>query len=283
VYQLRDEKGEYFALKVFRKKYRDPHLIKSAEVLSHVENFKGLHAARRRIVLPSDPAARKYQNLEYAMLMSWIHGKAWFDVLWQAQQERYWLDPYTAIHLCDCFLEIIEGLEIAGIAHTDISPGNVVVKFNTNDVQLVDLENLYMPGTPSPPQPNLGSAGYRHRSGDKGETTWRPEGDRYGAAVLAAEMLIIANPVLGRKATDEGFFTDHCETSQGMNRYKEAQVWLKAIVPEFALVFERSWFADSLEECPRISELREPINELVNNSAPIPPPSPDRIRWMALH
>lgn len=289
VHQLRDGKGEYFALKVFKKQYRDPSLVDAAQNLSNVENFEGLRAARRRIVLPSDPAAQRYRNLQYAMLMSWIHGTTWFDVLGRAQNEGYCLHQLVAIRLCNRFLEVMEGLEAAGVAHTDISPGNVTVELSVHDVQLLDLEDMYMPGALSPSQPSMGSDGYRHRSGDEGETFWRAEGDRYAAAVLAAEMLILVQPKLARKATQEGFFIDHCGTSQGMSRFEEAQVWLEEIAPGFASVFERSWFAGSLKECPRISELRVPIKELANGitvddipttttALPIPPSLP-RGKW----
>jgi serine/threonine protein kinase len=264
VHQLRDQTGEYFALKVFKKQYRDPSLVGAIQNLKHVENFEGLRAARRRIVLPSDPAARKHRNLEYAMLMPWVHGKTWYDVLGQARDEGYYLPEPVAIRLCNRFLSIMEGLETAGVAHTDISPGNVMVEFTENDVQLLDLEDMYMPGADPPSHQSTGSTGYRHRSGEDGNTFWRSEGDRYSAAVLAAEMLILVSPQLARKATQEGFFRGHCGTSEGMTRFEEAQVWLEKIAPEFAPVFERSWFASSLEECPRISELRMPITELAN-------------------
>src|SRR4051794_39384281 len=187
VYQLqKGQEGQYFALKEFKKLYRQPSLIDLYQNLHRVESFQGLRAARREIVLPADPAAQRYPNLEYAMLMPWIEGTTWFDVLGQAREDGGYPDLATAIGLCDRFLEVMEELEKAGMAHTDISPGNVMVGFDPIDVQLVDLEDMYMPWALAPSKPNTGSAGYRHRSG---ETTWKPEGDRYAAAVLAAEML----------------------------------------------------------------------------------------------
>ncbi|MBV9455501.1 MAG: hypothetical protein JOZ19_15515 [Rubrobacter sp.] len=263
VYQLLNKEDQYFALKEFKKRYRKPALIDSYKNLHRVENFEGLRAAKRRIVLPSDPTAKRYPSLEYAMLMPWIHGKTWFDVLGQTREGESYPDLSIAIELCDRFLEIMEALEKAGMAHTDISPGNVMVGFDPIDVQLLDLEEMYMPGVDAPPEQNTGSAGYRHRSG---ETTWKPEGDRYAAAVLAAEMLILAKPALARKATDEGFFRGNCEAPEGKARFKDVRPWLKKVSPEFAKVFERSWFAKSLEGCPRISELREPIKKLTNSS-----------------
>jgi serine/threonine protein kinase len=271
VYQLRSERGKYAAIKVFKKRYRDQNLLDSVQKLSRIENLQGLRAAERRAVEPSDPAAQKYRNLKCAMLMPWIHGSTWFIVLDQARTQGYYLDndprmrKFAAIRLCDRFLEILEGLEARRVAHTDISPGNVMVRLDPLDVQLVDLEDVYMPGVLPPVELNMGSQGYRHQSGDEGEISWRAEGDRYAAAVLAAEMIVLIYLELTRKATAEGFFTDHCGTSQGMSRFREAQEWLERAAPEFAAVFERSWFAESLEGCPTISDLRRPIKELANS------------------
>jgi hypothetical protein len=70
VYQLRNQQqGQYFALKEFKKLYRQPSLMDSYRNLHRGENFEGLRAARREIILPADPAAQRYPNLEYAMLM----------------------------------------------------------------------------------------------------------------------------------------------------------------------------------------------------------------------
>src|SRR5215218_10074891 len=113
VFQLRDEKGEYFALKAFKRKYQTPELLDSANKLHRVENFEGLRAARRRVVPRSDPAAQTHRNLQYAMLMPWVHGKTWFDVLGQAFKQGYPLDLSIAVRLCDRFLEVMEGLERA--------------------------------------------------------------------------------------------------------------------------------------------------------------------------
>jgi hypothetical protein len=288
VYQLVNQRGEFRALKVFRQKYRNHALIDSVQKLRGVENFRGLRAAQRQVVEPSDPAAQKYRNLSYAMLMPWINGKTWFDILHHARTQRYYLhDSFdvrrsSAIRLCDCFLEVMEGLETNKVAHTNISPGNVMIEIDPIDVQLVDIEDIYIPGAPVPFEPRRGLKGYRHLKDSEGELLWRAEGDRYAGAVLAAEMIILANLELGRKATDEGYFTDHRGTSIGVARYREAQAWLNTTAPEFAKVFERSWLAESLQECPTFSELRMPIKKLADSVtrqstepgtiSPLPPP-----------
>lgn len=258
VFQLmRKGDGWLWALKVFHRKYQIPDLLTTAQQLSHVENFEGMHAAKRRIILPSDPVVGVYPNLEYAMMMPWIHGKTWYDLLIEAGKGGLQLPPATALRLCRRFLEVIAGLEESGMAHTDLSPGNVVFELGSCDVQLLDLEDMYMPSA-SGAKVARGSQGYRHPSGDiSGENLWRPEGDRYAAAVLAAEVLVLSNQNLARLATDEGFFTDHRFGAHATTRFGEAKSLLSKVAPTFAAVFERAWLAETLGECPRVSELYE--------------------------
>jgi serine/threonine protein kinase len=287
VYQLRNFKGEPFAFKVFKSKFRTPNLVNATQNLKKFEHFPGLRAAKRQIVLPSDPASRTYRNLEYAVLMHWIEGRTWFDVLGIARNNGFSISRSTAILLCNNLLTVIEGLERDNIAHTDISPGNVVVDLNTYNVELLDLEDMYIPGAEPPPFLNIGSTGYRHYTGDQGVTCWRPEGDRYAAAVLAAEILILSDRGLVNSMTDDGFFTTHCKNHQGALRYNKAERLLKSIAPDFASVFDRTWRAASLQECPRISELREGVRDLAGQliASPHPPspPSNPGVRWEPLY
>lgn len=287
VYQLRSFKGELFAFKVFKQKFRTPNLVSATQNLRKFEHFPGLRAAKRQIVLPSDPTSRTYRNLEYAVLMHWIKGRTWFDVLGDARKNGLSIDLSTAILLCNNLLTVIEGLERDNIAHTDISPGNVIVDLKTHNVELLDLEDMYIPGAEPPPFLNIGSTGYRHYTGDQGVTCWRPEGDRYAAGVLAAEILILSDPSLTNSMTDEGFFTTHCKNHQGALRYNQAERLLKRIAPDFASVFDRTWRAASLQQCPRILDLREGVRELAGRlieSHPLPhqPPNP-AVRWEPLY
>jgi hypothetical protein len=259
VYQLRDAAGEEYALKVFRKKFRDQSLVATAGLLGRYESLEGMKAARRRVVLPTEPVARQCRDLEYAMLMQWIRGKTWFDILVEAKLTGAHLSPASAVHLCARFLNVMRGLEGAGVAHSDISPGNLMVDAERVDVQVLDLEDIYAPGVEPPEQRNTGSAGYRHRSADEGATTWCAEGDRYAAAVIAAEMLVLTEPGLARRATDEGYFVGHCMSGEGAERYDAAKGWLRQVAPDFADLFERTWLSESLAQCDRIADLHAAI------------------------
>jgi hypothetical protein len=259
VYQLRDAAGDDYALKVFKKRYRDDSLLASAESLKRYETFEGMSAARRWVVPPTDKAALMCRELEYAMLMRWARGKTWFDILAEARASGTHLSLASGVHLCARFLNVIRALEADGAAHSDISPGNIMLDVGSVDVQVLDLEDMYAPGRAQPEQRNTGSAGYRHHTADEGATTWCPQGDRYAAAVVAAEMLVLAEPSLARKATDEGYFAGHCRNLDSAARYREADPWLRKVAPDFARLFEETWQSESLAGCHTVSELHAAV------------------------
>ncbi len=260
VYQLRNvNENELIALKVFKPKFRDPDLTNVADRLTQFRHLDGLKTAERRIVSPTDPTAIACPELQHAMLMPWAQGKTWFDYLVYLRKEKAHLEWVSALHLCERFLSVIEGLERAGIAHTDIAPGNIMIDPEALGVQLIDLEDLYIPGLPVPTHRNTGSFGYRHRSADAGADLWCREGDRYAAGILAAEMLALSSPILVDLATDEGFFGGHGGEAVGRERYRQAESWIQAVAPEFAQRFTQTWHADQLAGCPQVFELRQAI------------------------
>jgi hypothetical protein len=293
VFQLKHQgNGQLWALKVFHPRYRVASLVSTAQQLSSVASYEGLRAANRRILQAFDPIVRTHPDLAYAMIMPWIKGKTWYDFLVNAASSGRPFSVAISLQLCKRFLEVLASLEQSGIAHTDLSPGNVVLELSSRDVQLLDLEDLYMPGSVNS-KVAMGSKGYRHPSGDVGKQNfWRAEGDRYAAAVLAAEILVLANNDLARRATDEGFFTDHRLSKQGGNRFGEAKAWLFKVAPTFASIFERAWTANTIEACPRVAELYASVREL-DAKAPLPyqfdarvsaqnTPTYDFVRWGSL-
>jgi len=283
--QVRNRKGEYFALKIFKSQYRTRRLLQSIEYLNKFKTLDGLRAASRRVVLPSDEIVKKHGNLEYAMLMPWITGRTWFDIL-LSSKGGFTLTEYDATRLSAKFLKVMTGLEAAGIAHTDISSGNVVVDIPSSGVELLDLEDIYAVGIPPPPPTQLvkGTNGYRHKSGDRGKSCWCAEGDRYAAAVLAAEILLLANKDLAKRADEDGYFVGHCGTAIGVERYQAARGWLEKIAPSFAKVFQRSWQADSLERCPKVAELHAAATDAVKPAAEkkgvAHTPIPAQVMWV---
>jgi uncharacterized membrane protein len=252
-----------FALKVFRHAFLDSKLAAGAARLSAVNELPGLEAAARRMVLPSDPIVASYRDLQYAMLIPWIAGTTWFDILSRARAKQAPFAPALSLRLCQAFLQIMSSLESKGLAHTDISPGNVLLDPQHAKVELVDLEEMYFPDAEQKTSP--GSSGYRHPNC---QNFWRADGDRYAGAILAAEILVLCNPELALLATGEGFFADNATSDDSRQRYVRAAPWLRQMAPDFAVTFAKAWHSDSLANCPSLTELRDHAL-----TAPVPPPA----------
>jgi serine/threonine protein kinase len=266
VYNVKSSAGAAWALKVFKKKYQTPELLGSAVSLEKLASFPGMLAAKRSVIAPTDRAAVDCPDLCYATLMPWIPGRTWYDLLVsaaQAGQRRmaiYSLD--VGLALSRRLLEITEELERIGAAHTDIAPGNVMLELQTGDVQLLDLEDFYLPAAQPPSAQNTGSAGYRHPTAEAGKTMWCREGDRYAVAVMAAEFLILSNPGLGVLASDTGFFAEDRNSQVGAQRFALARPFLESSAPEFARLFSMAWNSTTLEACPPIAQLRAALSRV---------------------
>lgn len=253
VHQIRDAQGGLWALKVFAAKYRNPGLPASVERCRELRTLRGFDAANRRIIEPPDPLVSQYPDLEYAILMPWQEGATWADLLAAASSQNLAWPLDHAGRVCMRFLNSLRALESRGCAHTGIAAGHVILTYDSDpDVQLVSLEDMYRPDAPIPSDPKTGAAGYAHPAL---AATFCPEGDRFAAAVLAAEILLMSNPEMARRAGADGLFQGEAR----QDCLQEAYAWLRAVTPRFAGQFARAWTADALRDCPTISMLSESL------------------------
>ncbi|MCC6904950.1 MAG: hypothetical protein IT326_03845, partial [Anaerolineae bacterium] len=84
VYQLRRPADDgVFALKKFKQAYRLPELVDVCAELARFSRWPGLEAgARTCLVTAQHPdILGQYPDLEYAVLMPWIHGSTWYDMV----------------------------------------------------------------------------------------------------------------------------------------------------------------------------------------------------------
>ena len=253
VYQLKDRPGRTHCLKVFKPRSRDARIAESQVQLQKLEKLPGLSAAVRRVVPPSDKAARQYPELAYAVFMPWIAGRTWAEMLMEAARKGAAYPKQEAVRLCTDFLETLSNLEGEKIAHTDISSSNVIFQSSKQATELLDLEDVYMPGAVKPLQPTNGTPNYQHQAG---KITWCLYGDRYAGAVLASEILLLSDPSAARRATDTGYFAGNCTSPEARQRFDEAQRWFQREAPAFGELFHFTWWADSLENCPPIADLK---------------------------
>jgi hypothetical protein len=271
------------ALKVFKPRFRTPALVAQAEKLAAFAGLPGLQVARRTVLTPQRDAdlLRREPDLTYAVLMPWVEGPTWQEVL----LEKRLLTPQQALTLAHALAEILSQMEQHGIAHCDLSGPNVLLPALTpasgspapggrgargEGVALVDLEGLYAPGFGRPEALSSGSAGYAHAQAAAG--LWSPNADRFAGAVLLAEMLGWCAPEVTQAAWGESYF-DPQEMQQDSARY---QALLAALQRHWgdavARLFARAWHSETLADCPTFGEwlLALPLTPSPQPPSPLP-------------
>jgi len=222
----------------------------------------GLQVARRTVLTSQRDAEllRREPDLTYAVLMPWVEGPTWQEVL----LEKRPLTPQRALALAHALAEILSQMEQHGIAHCDLSGPNVLLPALTpafspggrgargEEVALVDLEGLYAPGLGRPEALSSGSAGYAYREAAGG--LWGPQADRFAGAVLLAEMLGWCDPDVVQAAWGESYF-EPAEMQRETARYQTLAAALARWRGEgVARLFERAWRSESLLDCPTFGE-----------------------------
>ncbi|MEM2461005.1 MAG: hypothetical protein QXV20_07090, partial [Candidatus Hadarchaeales archaeon] len=116
--------GEGLALKVFKPRFRLPFLVAQAERIAPFASLPGLSACQRTVLTPSRHAdlLRQHPDLTYAVLMPWIEGPTWQEVL----LEKKPLSPEQSLALARGLAEVLVRMEEQGIAHCDLSAPNVM-------------------------------------------------------------------------------------------------------------------------------------------------------------
>lgn len=270
VYQVVDETQTLWALKVFKPQYRVPALVQSAEQMGSYAELPGLQVCRRTILTATSHRAllRQYPDLVYAVLMPWVEGPTWAEVI----MTRAKLSSEQSLTLAQSLAGILTMMEERGLAHCDLSGSNLIIPYFAEErpaampnVVLVDVEQLYAAGLQRPQNITSGSPGYGF---SLAEGVWQAEADRFAGAVLLAEMLTWCDERIRQAAWDEGYF----EPKQ-LQRPCERQTLLATVLREqwgheIALLFEQAWSSTSLTVCPTFAEWLVALPDNVAASMP---------------
>ncbi len=254
VYQLRNLQGELFALKVFIPAFRTPETEQSAVKLATFADLPGLQVCTRLVLSEKNnlQLLQKVPELTYAVLMPWVQGHTWYDIL----STRKSFEQNQSITTARAFVNMLSTMERNGLAHCDLSSANVLVYNFVQEgfplLALVDLEDMFGPGFDQPSALPGGTSGYGHRTSKQGQ--WNAFSDRFAGAVLLAEMLCWFDPNIRQAAEGEQFFSQ-TEMQTNSPRYS---MMLKVLETrwgnEVAGLFLKAWESQTLDQCPAFSE-----------------------------
>ena len=302
VYRVVTEGGDARALKVFKPHYRSPALVAQAERIAPYAALPGLQVCRRTVLTPQRHQAllRQYPDLAYAVLMPWIEGATWCEVL----TGGWTLTPTKSLALARSLAKVLAVMERRGLAHCDLSGANVMLPewgdfdrrapAGTEDVDivLVDVEQMYGPGMERPEKLPGASPGYAHRSASDG--LWGEWADRFAGAVLMGEMLGWCDEQVRQAAGEGESYFNPDEMQQETTRYRLLiQVLEARWGHDVAAAFEQAWFSDTPATCPSPAAWTEILSvagpgvgeprsdrktkppSMVSKKPPAPPPPPE--------
>jgi len=251
VYQL-VAGSECRALKVFKPRYRLPALVYLGEQLQQYATLPGLSVCRRTVLTPQRHAQvlLEHPDMIYAVLMPWIEGPTWLQVLVEKRE----LSPEQSLALARSLAHVLATMEQRGLAHCDLSGPNLLLPelVGSKGVALVDVEQMYSPEFRRPSAVPGGSPGYAHRMAPDG--LWAEEADRFAGAVLLAEMLGWCDARVRQGAWGENYFEPR-EMQRDNERFRTLlDVLGKRWGEGLANLLERAWRSDTLSECATLGE-----------------------------
>lgn len=270
--------GEYYALKVFNPAYQNERLTKNSLKLAQFNSVTGLKVANRTVITERTfpDLTRKYPSLQFAILMPWIQGALWGNLM--ANQHTLRKDKY--IQISRLLMGVICNLESRKLAHCDLSNNNFIIDPALNSIELIDIESMYASDMPRPvPDISYGTPGYRTPwIAEKG--IWEPGGDRFAAAILCAEIMSWDNPEIRENRADdsETYFTED-EIGSKSKRYKLMKKYLGTLDPSLSVLFDKAWLSKNFEDCPPVCEWQAVIANLLPVQTPdVTQPSPTKMQ-----
>ncbi|WP_052947759.1 tetratricopeptide repeat protein [Aneurinibacillus tyrosinisolvens] len=263
VYQLASQQAigtdRYAAFKVFRNRFKNEHQAELANNLQKYAAHCGLSSCSRSVVEQKnhEKLVSKHEDLEYSVIMPWIEGPTWADILLEDRA----LTKEESIHIACAFVCTMKEMEASRLAHCDLSSSNILIPYLSEhngrkafaDVELVDIEELYAPDLQEPPALPGGSPGYAPEYVRNG--VWSPDADRFAGAILLAEMATWYDAGIREQKADDVSYFDAAEIQGDSERCKQmARTLRNTLGREAESLFMRAWRSSSLSECPSFFE-----------------------------
>src|SRR5262245_40465333 len=105
VYKAVAENGDARALKVFKPRFRVPALVIRAERLEGFAALPALTVCHRAVLTPqrNTPLLREHPDLIYAVVMPWIEGPTWMEVVLDKRE----FEPEQSLKLARALAEVL--------------------------------------------------------------------------------------------------------------------------------------------------------------------------------
>lgn len=272
VYKLTGENDQR-ALKVFKQRFRVPSLVSLSTRLAAFADLPGLTVCRRSVLTSRNNHAllRQYPDLSYAVLMPWIAGPTWMDILLSREPLTF----EQSHRLAHSFADVLCELEQQGIAHCDLSAPNLIIPMLAENaaegasVELVDVEQLFARNLDEPEFVPIGTDGYAHHSIREGKI-WNALADRFSGSILLAEMLGWCDPVVCQSAWGDSSYFEQNELQKPGPRYDRLMASIrKNWGRDTASLLSRAWASDLLADCPTFDDWLLAIPEKADGKASV--------------
>lgn len=242
--------GREMAMKVFMRSFARFENLFTTGQLVRFRGVAGLSVCDRVAIDEAEATSLGAPGLAYAVLMPWVDGEAWVDII----DKKRPLPQETCLALARHTSEVLAGLERRQLVHTDISSSNVFVdRLGPSPVvELIDVEDMFHPSFMDITDVSDGTPGYSHPR-NAGRGCWNAYGDRFAASILLAEMTTWHDGAIRVLAESDSVFGQP-ELCTDSAKFRLVRDTLSRHSPAAADLFERAWRSSGLSECPTLAE-----------------------------
>lgn len=191
--------------------------------------------------------------LDGVVMMPRVKGVDWANLADRLRGGKLVLDLSQRMALGRGLAALVSVLETSGIAHRDLSSGNLMIDAATLTVHLIDWDSLFHASLAMPANTTCGSHGYippfvKGSDAVNAALTWNSRGDRFALALLCVEFLVIeAGTAL---AGDGGMFPQDQVSLRSGPAIELARNRLRASAPAALPLFDSALAARSCADCP---------------------------------
>jgi len=254
VYNVSSSGADAMALKMFSPRYRVPPLVMHTGKLAKLCDLPAISAANRKVLTPQryTTLLRQQPDLSYAILMPWIEGPSWAQLV-QGQQA---LTSSESLSLASPLAQALSIMEQGGYAHCALAGSCLLLPGLTgrskSAIEFVGLEQFYGPSFPKLLEFLSPTPGYNARSNPDSDLL--SNADRFAGGILIAEMLTWCDDTVRSSRWGSSYF-DPEEMQKPCQRLDILlgalrQYWGDSL----AELFRRLWNSENSADCPSFGE-----------------------------